>query len=228
MDSNEFYDWVRKTLNRGNTLDDVIQYYVRAAVRHIERKNPFEELAWWASFTLTKDTDQIINLPSRLRDIVFLRIDTNEEDGAEENWEYVTRSYPKNLINRKGKPQLFWTNERGCLVLDALPDKDYPAELKVHRFTEFPAMGAPDGTGHWLLDHGPDVLHARVMYMMAPYYREDDPNMVQTWLNMAREGEIDLITEDNMSKEAGVESVMTYWPAHIPLDKGFRDVSEDN
>lgn len=225
MDVAEFYQWVRSTLNRGTTLDNVIPHYIRAAVREIENIDSFHQLEWWATFSLTTSDDPIISLPDRLKEIKFIRYDVSDA-GKRAKWVYLTETSPRQLISRVGLPERYWMKGRQLAVLDAELSEDLDFEIKALRYSEVPDESAGDGVSHWLIDAIPAALHARVMLLMSDFMREDNPNMIQLRRQLYQEG-VTLLQDENAHAEAAnAPTVMEYWPEHIPFDKAFADNEE--
>lgn len=227
MDVAEFYSWVRKTLNRDNTLDSVIPHYIRAAVREIENKRDFSKLEYWATITFTPSTNPIIQLPSRIKRVRFLRYNIAEA-GKRPKWFYMKQVFPEEAVSRvSDNPEYYWMKGRDFIVMDAqLASKDRVVEMSAYRYTEWPDEEDGQGAEHWLLNAIPNGLHAKVMMAMSGFIREEDPNMIQTWSAMAQEAIKDLIDEDARMMEQYGPGEMMYWPDHIPYDKAFED-SED-
>ena len=228
MDVAEFYQWVRETLNRGDTLDSVIPHYIKSAVREIENKRDFSQMEWWATFTLTPSDDPIISLPARVKQIRFIRYDIEETDGNRPKWVYMTQGSPRAQIARRSdNPRHYWLKGREYIVFDAqLDQKDRDFEISAYRYSDFPDEENGDGVEHWLVNAIPTGLHAKVMVAMAGFMREDDPNMIRNWRQLAIEAISDLEYDDEMAKEWNGPTEMVYWPEHIPLDKAYQDVEE--
>jgi len=222
MDCADFYQFVRDTLNRGNTLDNVIPHYIRAAVREIENKRDFLQLHWWGEFTLTPSDDPIIDLPSGLKKVNFLRYDVSDAANRPE-WRYVYQAAPQEVVSRlSDDPKYYWLQGRFQAILDAKLDSvDRKFELSAFRYSQFPSESAGVNTNHWLVDAIPTGLHARVMMLMSGYIREDDPNMIRNWGQIYNEAIRDLEVEDEYTREANAPSEMIFWPEHVPYDKAF-------
>lgn len=227
MDVAEFYDWVRKTLNRGTTLDDVIPHYIRAAVKEIENKRNFSKLEYWAFITFTPATNPIIQLPDNIKRVRFLRYNIAEE-GKRAKWKYMKQVFPEEAVSRISDfPEYYWMKGRDFIVMDAqLHSKNRTVEMAAYRYSHWPDEVDGEGVSHWLLEAIPNGLHAKVMTAMAGFIREEDPNMIQTWNAMAQEAIKDLIDEDARTMEQYGPGEMLYWPDHIPYDRAFED-SED-
>lgn len=222
MTSAEFYDMVRETLNRGSTLNGVLPQFIQMSLRQIEQSYPFSFLDWWADATLKKG-EQIINLPIKIRNMEFLRMDENP-DGDVPKWHYLSKmDDPKQTINRRGVPERYWINKRACLVLDAIPERDWDIQIRAKRYTEFPAETSTEP--HWALSEGTatTALWAYTMFILSQHIREDDPNLRQGYGQIYQQALNNLISEEAQFEANAAPTEMIYWPEHIPLDKAFRE-----
>ena len=218
----EFYDWVRQTLNRGNTLDSVIPFYIKAAVREIENKWDFQQLEWWSATDLDPSCEPIFPLPGRLKSVRFLRYDV--AGGEPRDWRYLERAKPEHMLNRTSDwPRKYWLKNRDYFVLDAqLATATRRFELSCYLYSDFPDE-ADGNQHHWLVDAIPLGLHAKVMLGLAGYMREDNTAMMQNWQRLASEAVYDLIREDQYVQEDTVSAQMDFWPEHIPHHLAYKE-----
>lgn len=220
MDIDDLYTLIRGTLVRKTVYDSYIPMYLEGAVREIEGKLNVRDMEGWFDFTITSGSDPITELPSRFKEIDFVRRNTADA-GKRPKWEYLAKGQPHNQISRVGMPERYWEYKRQFLVLDAKPEEDVDFESRIFRYTEFPAEGS--GLSHWLLDRAPMLLHAKVMIMMAPFARLEGPTVVQGFKDQYAEALATLIAEEDNAEEGGIDPQMEYWPEHIPFAEGFDD-----
>jgi len=224
VDVAEFYQFVRDTLNRGNTLDNAIPHVIRMSIKEIENKRDFLQMHWWGEFTLTPSDNPVINLPDDLKRVNFLRYDI-ADSGNRPRWEYVRQVSPAETVSRvSDEPKFYWLQGRFQAVLDSkLSSKDRDFELSAFRYSTLPKEDEGSGRHHWLIDAIPGGLHARVMILMAGYMRDEDRHLLRNWTQIYNEAVRDLEIEDEEAKEANAPNEMIFWPEHIPYAAAFSD-----
>lgn len=170
-----FYAEVRKHVNRGSELDDVLPFAVRNAVVVFERANSMPYMERFMTYILPEGKRAVV-MPCRAKSVYFNRyvLDSGQLVPIDKVEPHVVES------RGVGYPRRYWFDNEQYIWFDKEAHEDIPFELGVDAFSEWPDVGsASEATHtHWLLDNALDYMMAQTMFNLAPHAREPD------WFNL--------------------------------------------
>jgi len=160
---------LRGIINRGATVDGVLDFYLASAGQWIERNYTLQYMHRWVEFTLDPlaPHPRMMPLPERPKSIEFIRL----KQGTD--YAYVRRVHAQEIEGEYiGFPTHYWLDADQHIVLSAAPAEAIDGEMGYHIYSDW--NGQTDDSEHWLFDYGSDLIVHQTLLLMIPYIRWED------------------------------------------------------
>lgn len=170
-----FFELVKKSANKGDTLDDYIPEAVFQALRTLEQNWSYKWNEKMLQFTIeeTSDNPNILELPSDFKSVVTLNLSTSDFENC---YRTLQAQDPEHFsFSRSSEPYGFWIQNNRWLWLDGMVEGGTSGVLWYNAFTLRSSM--VEGATCGMLKYGVQALLGMTMQNLAAYCREE------SWFN---------------------------------------------
>jgi hypothetical protein len=185
MNLGQFKTRVQRAIRRGNSLDDVIPYWIADAAQQIEQNYTFSWMRRNGTFTIlsSSETPNQLSFPnSRVKSFEWIKVAQTQGDGESVLYGELLGVEPRRVSAlMRGPISGYWLDGLSYIYFDNYVEEDTNFLLRWNEFTDWPIDD--DDAEPSLLTRGSTLLFAVTMQFFAGEMR--DARMFEVYGNLA-------------------------------------------